>query len=401
MEINGSDYRYDRPSTKLAEHTAPPRMDLERSSSFARSFFQSAGQDVGDLEEDEDVGRGTGRGSVGRDNTVMDDVVGRSRSSSASSLSHVDTSVDRSSFSHSPRQYSQGDAPVERSPGGRRRSRRRLSRGSRSGSMSHDLMAIAAAAAAASDLYDENEPIHNLPHQGGTGSDDDTSLVALPRPGPADRQTSWYTDALLQGGGSEDLSAFLGQMFPQDRGVQQDGNFGDGTSGTKSGSPGGNVAEDDEVLEQYRIMAHVEASIRVKDNTGFDLAEYEKRRKIQPEPVKGEYFAGSKKPKPTLPEPKRLDAMGGGALIAFLTPQEPSLPPRTNIRFSDESRIPRAPDLYPGIVIRNTNQAGHIPDGEHAVRCLGCQSKMRVNLYAALVQCPECRTVSPASTARG
>jgi hypothetical protein len=501
MEINhDNDYRFDRPTRSLAEHSTAPRsgMELNRSSSFARSFFQSAGHNVGDVEEFDEDGVGGGRSTIqiqpggqgsvnipaghnnrntSNTNTLLvdqevaaahddDDVdvdVHRSRSSTASSLSpnHGDLSDDHNNnhnnisisqhSSHQHRHQSHHQVHVEGMPtrdlADRRRSRRRLSRGSLSGSSSHDLMAMAAAAAAetSSDLYDTEEPIHNLPHQDGgmitttrinttttsttagrdyidTNENDDSSIAAIPRPGPmVDRQTSWYTDALLQGGGSADLSAFLGQIMQSSDtelgGVQQ--NDGTTTTTTMGGSGGarmnggsgsGNVTDDDdEVLEQYRIMAHVEASIRVKDNTGFDLADYEKRRKTQPEPMKGEYYSGSMKPKPKIPEPKRLNAMdGGGALMGLLTPQEP--PPPSHSRrtrknsqaVSSETRLPpRGQDLCPGIVIRNSNQAIHIPDGEHAVRCLGCQCKMRVNLYAALVLCPDCKTVSPATTTRG
>jgi hypothetical protein len=208
--------------------------------------------------------------------------------------------------------------------------------------------------------YNEGEPTQNLPHVG-----DSTGKV--------DRQTSWYTDALLQGG-TEDLSAILGQV--QDAAAQAEDNR----------------ADDDEVLEQYRIMAHVEANIRVTDNTGFDMAEYEKRRKMQPEKTKGDYYSGNKKPKPLLPEPR---LSGGGS--ATLKAEEPPLPPpRANRRFI-EQRTPKVPELSAGVVVRGQM---HIPEGEHTVRCLGCKSQLRVNMLATLVNCPDCSTVSPASATR-
>lgn len=255
----------------------------------------------------------------------------------------------------------------QQGPGMRRqRSRRRMSgRGSR-GSGDKNTM-DAAAAAAASVHYDDGEPIQNLPHQG----------EAPPPPGSA-RQSSWYTDALLQGG-TEDLSAILGQV--QDVAAANHGQ-------------GGAADDDDEVLEQYRIMAHVEANIRVKDNTGFDMAEYEKRRKMQPEPTKGDYYSGNTKPKPKLPDPRPVGAGGGGGM---LLPEEPPLPPpRANRRFI-EQRTPRVPELLPGVVVRGQSQP---PDGEHFVRCLGCKSQLRVNMLATLVNCPDCSTVSPASSTR-
>jgi hypothetical protein len=239
--------------------------------------------------------------------------------------------------------------------GRRQRSRRRLSnRGSGN---------RADGGAAASVNYEEGEPTENLPHMGDGG-------------GKVDRHTSWYTDALLQGG-TEDLSAILGEV--------QD-------SAAAAESP----ADDDEVLEQYRIMAHVEANIRVKDNTGFDMAEYEKRRKMNPEPTKGDYYSGNKKPKPKLPEPRLVGGGGGGR--GLQRPEEPPLPPpRPNRRFI-EQRTPKVPELSPGVVVRGS--PGQLPDGDHVVRCLGCKLQLRLNMIATLVQCPECSTVSPASSTR-
>ena len=250
----------------------------------------------------------------------------------------------------------------ENGPGLRRqRSRRRLSGKSNSiDNKNNNTMAAAAAAAAAMNYDDEDEPKRSLPRP-GEGS-------------PTTRKSSWYTDALLQGG-SEDLNAILGQ-------VQDMPN----PTGEESRS------DEDEVLEQYRIMAHVEANIRVKDNTGFDMAEYEKRRKLQPEPTKGDYYTGSNKPKPKLPEPRLL-----GSSTAVLLPEEPPLPAaRANRRFI-EQRTPRVPELCPGVVVRGQS---HVTDGEHLVRCLGCKVQLRLSILASLVSCPDCSTVSPATSSR-
>jgi len=141
----------------------------------------------------------------------------------------------------------------------------------------------------------------------------------------------------------------------------------------------------------------VEASIRVKDNTGFDMAEYEKRRKVEPEAT-GEYYSGDEKPKPKLPEFKRLD-LGRGGQSSLSKPEEPPLPTqRANPRFVQNARIDRrVPELSPGVSLRGN---ATVPPGELAVRCLGCQTKLRVNLLSTLVQCPDCSTVSPASSTR-
>jgi hypothetical protein len=260
-----------------------------------------------------------------------------------------------------------GEAAAEgQGPGMRRqRSRRGMSvRGSHNGEGGAGDPAMMAAAAAVE--YEEGEPTQNLPHQGDTGTG------GGPPPG---RQSSWYTDALLQGG-AEDLTALLGQVQDSEASAQQA------------------QSDDDEVLEQYRIMAHVEANIRVKDNTGFDMAEYEKRRKTQPEITKGDYYSGNKKPKPKLPEPRLMSGGGGGGIIQ---PEEPPLPPpRANRRFI-EQQSPKVPELCPGVIVRGQT---HSPDGEHIVRCLGCRAQLRVNVLASLVNCPDCSTVSPASSSR-
>jgi hypothetical protein len=222
------------------------------------------------------------------------------------------------------------------------------------------------AAAATINYEQDGEPTRNLPHLGENSAGDTA-------PPSMNRQTSWYTDALLQGG-TEELSAILGEAQGATAQLED-------TS-----------ADDDEVLQQYRILAHLEANLRVKDNTGFDMAEYEKRRKLQPERTKGDY-SGSKRTKPRLPEPRLVGGVGGG----MPRPEEPPLPPpQANRRFV-EQRTPKVPELCPGVIVRGQ---GHVPEGEHVVRCLGCKLQLRVNMLATLVSCADCSTVSPASSTR-
>jgi hypothetical protein len=151
-------------------------------------------------------------------------------------------------------------------------------------------------------------------------------------------------------------------------------------------------ADYDEVFQQHRILAHLEANLRVKENTGFDMAEYERRRTLQPEPTKGDY-SGSKKPKPRLPEPRLIGGVGGGM---FKSEEPPLPPPRPNRRFVEE-RTPKVPELCLGVIVRGQ---GHVPEGEHVVQCLGCKLQLRVNMLATLVSCEDCSTVSPASSTR-
>jgi hypothetical protein len=152
--------------------------------------------------------------------------------------------------------------------------------------------------------------------------------------------------------------------------------------------------DDEEVLEQYRIMAQHEANLRVKENIGFDLNEYERRRKLQPsEPTdKRLLYGGGKKTKTRLPEPKKLIAAASTP-----KPEEPPLPtPTLNIKFLHQAQA-RVPELCPGVTVRG---GANVPHDEHIVRCLGCRGQVRVKILATLVSCPDCNTVSPASSTR-
>lgn len=191
-------------------------------------------------------------------------------------------------------------------------------------------------------------------------------------PANVDRANSWYVDALRQQGGTAaNLDEILGA----------NGNEGEGF-------------DDTEVLEQYRIMAQHEANLRVKENTGFDMAEYEKRRKLhgdEPKDKKGLY-GGGKKPKTRLPEPRKVSSSSSTA-----RPEEPSLPrPKFSPVFVQQ-KVSRVEELCPGVSVRG---ASNIPTDEHVVRCIACRGQLRVKVLATLVSCPECNTVSPASSTR-
>ena len=308
-------------------------------SSFARSFFQSGEGEAQFADEDAAI------------------------AAAAAAIGGGDTSMDSTVLEAG------GGASPDRNRGGmdRRRSRRRLSRGS--GRSSRDIARSSAAAAATASPGRENSATSST-----SGSATLEEAPMPPRPEAAKRQNSWYRDALLQGGASQDLAAILGEEPP-------------------SAGDDGAVINNEEVLEQYRIMAHVEASIRVKENTGFDISDYERRRKMHPEPKKGDYYTGSNAPKPKLPPPKRITPGSAGRSL-LMKPKEPDIPP---INPSFPQNVKRVPELCPGVVMQGS---AALPKGEHAVRCLGCQTKLRVNLLAMLVQCPDCSTVSPASSTR-
>ena len=252
----------------------------------------------------------------------------------------------------------------------RRQSRRQLSkrnllRNSASSAGNNDFAAAAALVAA------EDEGI------GGVARTSSSSGGGGNPTGRMERQDSWYQDVLMQGG-AEGLGGILGEAMPNN------------VAANASGPP---VADDDEVLEQYRIMAHVEANIRVKENTGFDLAEYEKRRKLH-EPVNSGRSTNQKKPKAKLPEPKRITSSRSNVHL-----EEPRLPPpRINRKYIEQRVESRVPEICPGVIVHGSSTQS--PMGEHIVRCLGCRSHLRVKMLATLVKCPECNTLSPASSTR-
>lgn len=159
----------------------------------------------------------------------------------------------------------------------------------------------------------------------------------------------------------------------------------------RGGETGFGGLDDEEILEQYRIMAQHEASFRVKENTGFDITEFQKRRKMQGEERKGEksLYRNGKKSKARLPEPKKFHTYP-------VTPKidEPPVPmPKSKSRFVEQTQE-RIPELCPGTM------GGDPASDEHIVRCLGCRGQLRVKILATLVSCPECNTVSPASSTR-
>ena len=169
---------------------------------------------------------------------------------------------------------------------------------------------------------------------------------------------------------------------------------------------------DDEVLQQYRLMAQVEANIRIRDNTGFDKEEYQRQQLERDAEQQNQrprhiryFFPASTRPRPMLPEPRIAAAVvsstnnnnngirssstssnselllssssshhstsinNNGLLTSSLTSstssvvraEEPPLPPRrANRRFVEHPRTPTVPELCEGIVIRWS-------DGRHRI----------------------------------
>mmetsp|Transcript_1545 Transcript_1545/g.3276 ORF Transcript_1545/g.3276 Transcript_1545/m.3276 type:complete len:169 (+) Transcript_1545:136-642(+) len=156
-------------------------------------------------------------------------------------------------------------------------------------------------------------------------------------------------------------------------------------------------------MEEYRIMAQMEASMRVRDNTGFDMAEYKQRCQLIEEQRQQEekkttlpYY---RKPSPRLPQTRNFSGNDGSS-------REPPLPfTRANRRYGKSARNrndrSRVSEICPGVVVpKNSTDASPESSGEtHVVRCWGCsddfETYLRVNILATLVECPKCFTISP------
>jgi hypothetical protein len=183
----------------------------------------------------------------------------------------------------------------------------------------------------------------------------------------------------------------------------------------------------DDINEQFRIMAQLEATFRVKDNTGFDMVEYkeqvrlleeERQQQQSQERERGRYHT---KPKPMLPDVQKLGMGNSGSETSSLSskgpsrPEEPPLPfTRANRRYAQNGRSSsnnnnnrvRVPEICPGVVVpkhsptATTAISATTSIEQHIVKCWGCSSSvseiyLRVNILATLVQCPECLTISP------
>ena len=213
---------------------------------------------------------------------------------------------------------------------------------------------------------------------------DEPMEVAATRPASSAKRTeSWYQEALQQGSSEQELKNMMVPTSSNNPSQQQE-------DGALFGG-----FDDDEVLEQYRIMAQHEANLRVKENTGFDVAEYEKRRKSSggdPKDKK-DLYGGGKKPKLRLPEYRSYTSS-----LATPKPEEPPVPiPKLQSEYLERIQ-PRVAQLCTGE--RTNAPAGSVEGDRLVVRCLGCKCYLRVKIVATLASCPDCHTVSPASSTR-
>mmetsp|Transcript_18942 Transcript_18942/g.29181 ORF Transcript_18942/g.29181 Transcript_18942/m.29181 type:complete len:459 (+) Transcript_18942:165-1541(+) len=250
------------------------------------------------------------------------------------------------------------------------------------------------------------------------------------RPVP-EKQNSWYQDALAQGGNEalDSLKDLLGNDavdFVESPSAAAAAaasplhNINHNTTTTtttindshtsSAGGAAGAAAgwDDDEVLEQYRLMAQHEATLRVKENTGFDFQEYEKRKEkqvsksvetqFQQEAGKGLYYTGQVKLTHHLPFPKRCLGLNNTTNNTEPPkPMEPPPPPYKPRKPLLVQKTKRVPDLCTGKVVVEGEEPPH---ETHVVQCLGCREALQVHRYATLMSCPKCQTVSPASSTR-
>jgi hypothetical protein len=215
-----------------------------------------------------------------------------------------------------------------------------------------------------------------------------------------ERQPSWMRDAMEQMS-AEDLEAFL----KEDSHAGNDGSARNESSGGFSGGASNSslafidgLFENNEVLEQYRIIAHHEAHQRVKENLGYDPVERMEEELLNVKEGGNHSSGGGKKvtanKKVTLP-PMCPPTVVPAAKTGICLPKR-ALPQSS---FLVPTATPRQEELCEGGDI----PAGNVRvDSETAVvvRCLGCRANMQAPVHATLVHCATCSTISPATSTR-
>lgn len=151
--------------------------------------------------------------------------------------------------------------------------------------------------------------------------------------------------------------------------------------------------------EQHRIMAQHEALLKVKANTGFDIAEYNRQKEEELNHGRSNnqnknYLYG-KPPKRRVParSPNLLDSNNSTELPKIEEPPLPNIRPKKSTHQKQlQKQLRSGGALHPGTIDND------IPLGneEHYVKCVGCRSILRVTKAATLVGCPKCNAVSPA-----
>lgn len=155
------------------------------------------------------------------------------------------------------------------------------------------------------------------------------------------------------------------------------------------GGLGGYGTSNRELLDQYRVMAELEAHRRLEKSTGIDMKELEKAEAI------GRVDDGYRKflLTPRLPEPRRVMSVPTGSLKL----QEPTLPPLPRKKESQETKSQIAPEVLPAMLVFRPDE---VAQEERELQCLGCQKTLRVNRKAMFATCPSCNAESPAISIR-
>jgi hypothetical protein len=232
------------------------------------------------------------------------------------------------------------------------------------------------------------------------------------RPGLGERQPSWMRDALEQMSAG-DVEAFLNESHSTV-------NAGAAAAATSTAASASNqnqnhlLVDDTEVLEQCRIIAHHEARQRVKENLGYDPIERAEEEQLSSGGGKklssgggggGGGSGGDGKKESILSEvtlpPMCPPAVIPAAKVGMCLPKE-SLPIS---RFLALTTTPRQPELCKGqIGSTGSSNRSSLVDCSREIqivaRCLGCRSHLQVPIHATLVHCPQCSTISPATSTR-
>jgi ribosomal protein S27E len=186
------------------------------------------------------------------------------------------------------------------------------------------------------------------------------------------QRPSWYHDAINSGFSAEQLEDALGSPLA--------------AAAAAANEDSGDGFADEEVLEQYRIMALHEAHQRVLQNLGFDPLKRPSEPKVAPR--------ADLKPIVSFPKLKKpnLDLTVNHHIFQPSLPTKPF--PENFERFILQS-CHREPELQVG-----TATSAQPTAGQMGVRCLGCGKNLVVSQLATLVSCPECSTVSSATSTR-
>jgi hypothetical protein len=223
------------------------------------------------------------------------------------------------------------------------------------------------------------------------------------RPSLGERQPSWMRDAMEQMS-AVDLEAFLKDDSHGGGGGNDSAAAGNDTSGGFSaGASAASLSfldgfENNEVLEQYRIIAHHEAHQRVKENLGYDPVERMEEEQLNVKEGSSSGGAGGKKA--NLSKEITLPPMCPPTVVP-VTKTGICLPKQAlpECRLLAPTATPRQEELCEGEDVPAGNSR---VDNETivVVRCLGCRIHLQVPVHATLVHCPKCSTISPATSTR-